>query len=295
LDHHYPFFGILKMTKHEERSIDGDWKGSYAWLSDQPDTNTAVVFVHGFLGDARGTWLSFPGMVDARQSFWPSSDLYFLDYPSYKYHIADHGDHLLRFLAQIFPKPASSLFSPFRAEPRSGYLFSLAQEWETLQQRAYRRLLLVGHSEGALVIRQAIIDACQRSEGKDPVLDAHLALFAPAHRGVLTTGWVQAVLAIARAKQLAEPLLAASPAYGEMQDSVFISGVQQSTETLLKEYGRTAFMARVLFGCGENIVRVQAFPKDIREECAPDQDHVSVCKPRGQYLIPFTFIERLVS
>jgi hypothetical protein len=30
----------------------------------------------------------------------------------------------------------------------------------------------VGHSEGALIIRQAMINACQRSDGRHPFLDA---------------------------------------------------------------------------------------------------------------------------
>jgi pimeloyl-ACP methyl ester carboxylesterase len=289
---------FMEMAKHDGNGIEGDWEGSYAWLSDQPDTDTAVVFVHGFFGDARGTWLNFPGMIDSHvmpQSFWPRADLFFLDYPSYEHHIADNADRLLRFLARIFPSPLPSLFSPLRAKPQSERLISLVLRWEQLQPRSYNRLLLVGHSEGALIIRQAMIDACQRSGGRDPFLNARLALFAPAHRGVLMTGWVQAVLTIARAKRLAVSALEASPAFAEMQDTEFISGVQQSTDALLMEYGRIAFRARMLFGCGENLVRVQVFPKDTREECAADQDHVSVCKPRGEYLTPFAFIERVVA
>jgi hypothetical protein len=137
-----------------------------------------------------------------------------------------------------------------------------------------------------------MINVCQRTGGKDPLLDAHLALFAPAHRGVLTTGWVQAVLAIARAKGLAESLLKASPAYAEMKDAEFINGVQQTNNILLEKYGRTAFRARVVFGSSEDIVRDQIFPNDFPEECAAGKNHVNVCKPQGEYLFPFAFIER---
>jgi pimeloyl-ACP methyl ester carboxylesterase len=194
---------------------------------------------------------------------------------------------LLRFLNTIFPNPPSSLL---RSLPET------RRKWRRDPQAdVYRRLVLVGHSEGALVIRQAMIDACQRTTGQNPILNARLALFAPAHRGVLITGWVAAVLAVARAEHLASSALRASPAFAEMQDSEFIRGVQQSTEALLADYGRTAFRARALFGCAEKFVRVQVYPKDTREECAPDQDHVSVCKPRGEYLAPFDFIERVLA
>jgi hypothetical protein len=97
------------MAEHDERSMEGDWAGSYAWLSDQPHTDTAVVFVHGFFGDARGTWTDFPGLVDSYmtpQGFWERADLFFLDYPSYEHHVADNADRLLRFLNRHIPKPS---------------------------------------------------------------------------------------------------------------------------------------------------------------------------------------------
>jgi pimeloyl-ACP methyl ester carboxylesterase len=278
---------VGSMSRHVKRSISGHSRGSYAFLSDQVGTDTAIVFVHGFFGDARGTWLNFPGLVDSNESFWPGADLFFLDYPSYQHHVADNSDLLLRFLEEVFPSPPSSLFQPRRIEPRSSLLVSLALQWEQLNPRVYRKLILVGHSEGALVIRQAIIDLCQRTDGLHQNLNARLALFAPAHRGVLATGWLKAILEVARAEELVQM----SPAVVEMQDAEFINGVQQSTSTLLAQYGRDAFRAMVLFGCDENLVRVQVFPRDKREECAAQQSHVSVCKPRHDYTTPFVFIE----
>jgi pimeloyl-ACP methyl ester carboxylesterase len=286
------------MARHSRRKLDGDWQGSYVWVSDEPGTDTAVVFVHGFLGGARDTWLNFPGMTDdraANQLLWPKADLFFLDYPSYQHHVADNADRLLRFLATVFPSPPSSLFVPVRAKPQSACLVSLVLRWEKLQPRTYNHLVLVGHSEGALIIRQAMINACQRSDGKHPFLDAWLALFAPAHRGVLITGWAHAVLTLARAKRLALSALEASPAYSEMQDLEFVNGIQQATLALKSEHHRRAFKARVLFGCGENVVRVQVFPGDYPEECAANQDHVTVCKPRGDYSAPFELIEQVVN
>lgn len=292
----YLFSRIGNMARHSRRKLDGDWQGSYVWLSDEPGTNTAVVFVHGFFGGARDTWLNFPGMTDdraANQPLWPEADLFFLDYPSYQHHVADNADRLLRFLKTVFPSPPSSLFTPVRAKPQSKRLMSLVLRWEELQPRIYKHIVLVGHSEGGLIIRHAMINACQRSDGEDPFLDARVALFAPAHRGVLITGWTHTVLSLARGKRLAVSSLEASPAYAEMQDSEFINGIQQATLALKAEYDRRAFKARVLFGCNEELVRVQVFPGDYPEECARNQDHVSVCKPRSDYVAPFELIERV--
>jgi pimeloyl-ACP methyl ester carboxylesterase len=282
---------------HGKRSLNRDWPESYVWLSDDPGTNTAVVFVHGFLGGARDTWLNFPGMTDHRatgQAFWSKADLFFLDYPSYQQNVIDNADLLLRFLATVFPSPPSSLFAPVRAKPQSKHLVSLVLRWEKLQPRTYDHLVLVGHSEGGLIIRQAMINTCQRSDGTGPFLDSKLALFAPAHRGVLITGWMRAVLDLARLKGVTDSILNRSSAYLEMQDGVFIAGIEQATVALKAEYPRQAFRARVLFGCGENIVRKQVFPGDYPEECAVNQDHVSVCKPHGNYLAPFELIEQAV-
>lgn len=285
------------MAGHEKRDIGGNWAGSYAWLSGREHTDTAVIFVHGFFGDARGTWTDFPGLLDdyaGSASFWPRADLFFLDYPSYQHHVVDNADRLLDFIDSIFPKPPSSLFKPVQLHPVSSELTELVLRWKKLEPRTYKQLCLVGHSEGALIIRQAMIDVCQRSNGESPILDARLELFGPAHRGVLLTGWVQAVLLVASAERLTLSALETLPAFKEMQDPEFISGIQESTISLLAEYGSVALRARVLFGCKENLVRVQVFPKDIREKCASDRDHVSVCKPNGGYLRPFEFIERIL-
>jgi pimeloyl-ACP methyl ester carboxylesterase len=280
------------MAGHHRRDVDELARGAFAWVSDDSETNTAVVFVHGFFGDARGTWLNFPGMIDSHvtaESFWHTSDLFFLEYPSYDRHIADNADGLLRFLAHVFPNPPPSLFRPRSLAPRSKHLVELVLRWEQLQPRVYQHLLLVGHSEGAVVIRQAMIDACQRTKGKDTLLGAHLALFAPAHRGVLVTGWVRAVMEVAGAERLLE----LSPAFVEMKDEDFINGVERNTDALLAKHGLPGLTARALFGCDEDLVRVQVYSNDVREECAPNEGHRSVCKPRGGYLTPFAFIERV--
>jgi pimeloyl-ACP methyl ester carboxylesterase len=279
------------VPEHNHRDLGEISRGAFAWVSDDRDTITAVVFVHGFFGDARKTWLNFTGLIDnhvTAESFWRRADLFFFEYPSGD-HIADNADRLLRFLAQVSPNPPPSLFRPRLLAPSSKHLTQLVLRWQQLQPRVYQRLLLVGHSEGGLVIRQAMIRTCQRTNGQSPLLAARLALFAPAHRGVLVTGWVRAVLEVSHGDRL----LGFCPAFDEMKDDEFIRGVERSTDALLAQHKLPAFTARVLFGCEENAVRVQVYTNDTPEECEANQDHVSVCKPRGEYLTPFSFIERV--
>ena len=46
-----------------------------------PNTDTAVVFIHGFLGDAYGTWIDFQRMIDGHAKVpadWNLADLFFV-------------------------------------------------------------------------------------------------------------------------------------------------------------------------------------------------------------------------
>src|SRR5262249_58523550 len=59
--------------------------GSFAMLSLQPKVRRAVVFVHGFGGDAYGTWSQFQLLIDQVESVssaFADVDLYFFQYHS---------------------------------------------------------------------------------------------------------------------------------------------------------------------------------------------------------------------
>jgi hypothetical protein len=91
-----------------------------------------------------------------------------------------------------------------------------------------------------------------------------------------------------------ERLLELSPAFVEMKDDAFIGGVERNTDALFAKHKLPGLTARALFGCDEDLVRDQVYSNDIRDECAPNEGHRSVCKPRSGYLTPFAFIERVL-
>src|ERR1700733_10914363 len=174
------------LCMHHWTSLDRLKAAAYGLVSEDRKTDTAVIFVHGFLGDARGTWLNFQEMIDSyvlRFPHWSTADAYFFSYESFLQSITDSAEELLSFTHKIFPKPPGWLFS-VPAVIRHIPGFSLI----ALKKRTYKRLILVGHSEGAVVIRRAIVVAYKRTGGKDPILGANLALFAPAHLGFTPSG-----------------------------------------------------------------------------------------------------------
>src|SRR5437867_729255 len=89
--------------------------GSRALLSRHNRTRTAVVFVHGYLGHAIDTWANFETEIDQLNeglSWWATSDLYFLQYPSAETSLSNSASALLAFLQDYLPSPPTALFQP---------------------------------------------------------------------------------------------------------------------------------------------------------------------------------------
>ncbi|HXX20941.1 MAG TPA: hypothetical protein VEJ46_16180 [Candidatus Acidoferrum sp.] len=279
-------------VEHHWVPLDRIKSGSYALISESAQSDTAVVFVHGFLGDASGTWLNFQEMIDScRMTYpgWAMCDAFFFHYSSFRQSITDSAEELISFVRAVFPNPPGWIFSvpqPFR-ELRALLVLRL-------RMRRYKRLVLVGHSEGAVVIRRAVVLEYKRKNGGTPILDAKLALFAPAHLGFTPSGWVGACLATGRVEAIAMMILASSPSFVEMKDKAFLEQIRQDTNAFLQESpDLSGLRARVLFGRGERIVVRGEYTRDFPEMPEPNQDHVSICKPRTGYERPLRFVLEL--
>jgi hypothetical protein len=73
------------MVPHLHRPL-WNYRNSYALLADCKEKNTAVVFVHGFRGHPRKTWLLFQSLVDDVQGDfpeWSTADLFFYGYDAF--------------------------------------------------------------------------------------------------------------------------------------------------------------------------------------------------------------------
>ena len=325
-----------------------DFPDSCARLSEAEDPNTAIVFVHGFLGDPTKTWTDFQTLIDVTPveiPHWERSDLYFYGYRSVGDPIQRNAQLLVEFLRQIFPQPNSEWFERLIDQHPGKALLELARVCLRESPYRYSNLILIGHSEGGLILRSAIaeivkgfhqeieryrktepavspeaISALLRAEGKErgwtksqvsaaiarrigmlaggsqkplppPIARAKLRLFAPALMGARPSrllGWLDASL-IGRPLR---PFFQASVAYNDMRSgSEILTAIRDRTEFYSALYpDLTALRAQILWGDKEAVVQVGDYRDDDPSRFARGHDHVSVCKPTPEYVVPIEFV-----
>jgi pimeloyl-ACP methyl ester carboxylesterase len=264
---------------------------SYALLTDDDSCNTAIVFVHGFWGHSEKTWWQFQTLPDRlNDPWWHSCDLIFYSYDSTGAQIWPNISALGKFLHNVFPAPAWKHLGS--SIPGPG--------------RTYRNIVLVGHSEGAVLVRGAVLERSRlhlqppprpQSVGAkkmqdDRLLHADLCLFAPALFGALICGWKGVLLKSPVLGSLVEAYLNKSPAYKQLQsDSPVLRQIRSETEDLARDFPElTAFRARNYFGNNDSVASICSLPTDLQSEYETGKNHVSVCKPSMSYLRPLTFI-----
>jgi pimeloyl-ACP methyl ester carboxylesterase len=281
------FFEIIlsEVVMHTRFELEGL---SYACLTDPSSANVAVIFVHGFWGCPEKTWIQFQTLMDAAQQgmpWWVHHDAFFYSYASEK-QIGPNVASLLDFIRNVYPVPKWR---------------ELGTEDE-LAPRTYKSLILVGHSEGGVLIRGAILRRAQELEGRgvehkdievDTILRANLRLFAPAVWGALLSGYTALLLRTPVLGRLVESRLQRSAAYKQLaSDSPLLNDIRSRTVNKAKEYTTAkAFRARNLFPLDDEIVTAEALETDLPAEFEERQTHSSICKPTPRYLKPLTFVK----
>jgi pimeloyl-ACP methyl ester carboxylesterase len=278
-----------------------DPEGSFALLSDNETTDTAVIFVHGFGGDPHSTWLNFQGLIDqspARPDWWGRSDVFFYRYESVTDHIFANGERLLKFIGRIFPSPDVEILQVKFDVVRDGVYLGI--ESNALHRaRPYCSLVLAGHSEGGLVIRQTILSEAQRAKRTDletasmcsnNLFQCKLKLFAPALLGVSLSGLVGVLAQSFAFGTIIQMLLPGSRAYADMKNPVKINELKGGTEKFAEAWPNlSAFRANILWGEKDSIVTPGAYSCD-KASLAEKRNHISICKPGIGYPKPLEFV-----
>jgi hypothetical protein len=264
----------------------------YALLATGTEASVAVIFVHGFGihgfgGHPEKTWLQFQTLMDSVEGsrmfpWWTTYDAYFYSYDS-KRQIGPNTADLLNFIDGVFPVPR------WKKIGASGI--------EELVRR-YGSLVLVGHSEGGVLIRSAILRHIQ-ANGEEhnrrlphDILDAHLRLFAPALWGALISGWKGVLLRSSILRDLVQPYLCQSPAYQQLaQNSPLLDEIRRRTVDLAKKNPDIrGLRAKNVFGVDDEFVCMEALETDPPALYEPNCTHESVCKPSNRYLTPLAFV-----
>ena len=235
----------------------------------------AIVFVHGFNGDALRTWVDFPGLLPL-QANCQGHDLIFYAYDGVYTSANVNAVMLTGFLDRLFADPAAVVNATVPASARRPSDFR------------YDRVLLAAHSLGSVVCRRALLNAFRN---QSPWLDkTRMVLFAPAHRG-------------ARVQDLVTSAFINIPYLGSLLGSFFnykypvMKELDPQNSPLLDDLmnGTTAAIAQgatalrphtIIWGEKDTVIVPENFPDDPVPKVYLGKGHTEVCKPDGTFSDP---------
>ena len=278
--HHYHYFD--------------EFAGSFALIAPTPSVENAMVFVHGFGGDACETWNYFHLIIDEHKwnSLFAATDLFFFQYSSVWERIHSSTDRLLKFLDKVVfqpdPRHFTVVLDPLLVDedlkpssPESNTVSALPAD------RHYRRVILVGHSEGGVVIRNGVD---KKANGNSPLLRSHLCLFAPAIGGYAPAGLLGTLANSPFFGRVVDAVLKAAPAYQDLSGYDLLKKLRQKTERNARDKSNFAFRADILWGRKDYVVNPDKYEDD--EEDFEDCSHTKICKPDSAYPVPLERVSR---
>lgn len=254
------------------------------WSTSNP--RRLVVFVHGFRGSAVKTWIQFPAMMEKDPALG-DCDFIFYGYDSPKYRVPVSGYRLYQFLDRAC---GDSGVLADESLPPSAACRGLGN--------TYDAIVLVAHSLGAVIARQALILAHEHQRlWADRV---RLVLFAPAHKGSDVVSMAGTFLGVFKplspelfeaGLELVWPVLKdlkeGSPTLAQLEAKVLAAVPAGDDPHCLKAY-------KVMHGTEDPIVSPLDFGRDPSPEFIEGRYHINVCKPDESYDRPVqTVLEAL--
>ncbi len=250
---------------------------SYAIWARRP-TGKAVVFLHGYSGDALTTWSEFHKLVLITPEF-VGCDFIFYGHDGLFGTTTAGATLFYEFLDRLFVQPASLLV------PTIG-------DKENRRDFSFGKVVLAAHSLGAVFCRWSLLFA--REKKRKWMNKTEMVLYAPAHMGAKVSGlidemgrggtWLSQVLSLfGVAANFASPLIAE---LGE--GSVDLQELRDKTNEALAQGGCSYLIARkVIIAERERIVKNLRFGEDAWPPIVfAGSNHTSVCKPHSKFLDP---------
>lgn len=268
-----PLYHLASVVKRNGKKIHINW-------SKNPN-GKAIVFIHGFRGSPLGTWGGFKRLFCINEET-SGFDLIFYHYDSNFTQSIVSGSYLDSFLDEL-------KVSPYKIIKESG---SSQVYIERKLDFKYDRLVLVAHSLGGVVTRQAQLYAYQHRHSWLGI--SSMVFYAPAHSGArdvdnlarlcIPVGWLRRFL---RFK------------YVNIDDlnidrmSSSLHQLKDATKTLVGSNANHFSIARYVVSAeNEYIVNNTPFLKDPMPIPIPGTTHTSVCKPSELFNIPFGILTK---
>ncbi len=239
--------------------------------------------------------------------------MFFYGYRSHN-QIAPLGEDLVRFISAVAGRNERLTLQiefalPSSSEKMYGSSLSLSLARGT---DPYKNLFLVGHSTGALVIREAIrlklkeiassgrdlsvwfaeaLRPVDRGYADQLVARAFLRFFAPAHLGVMAAGLLGAASSLPRIEKIVDAYLRCNPLYQNLRPgSPTLVDLRKETESLYEKHKIQALKALSVFGEKEDVVFIGSYCHDEQLPTEKGHTHTSICKPTRQYVKPLEFV-----
>ncbi len=239
----------------------------------------ALLFIHGFNGNAIRTWSDFHELLP-KCSTCSGHDVFFYGYDGLRAEMNASAAIFRVFLHRFFEETQSLLTNNL---PES------AQREDDFQ---YDELVVVAHSLGAVIARRALLDATR--EDSDWVAKTKLVLYSPAHKGARVADLaLEAASSFRFLKFFALGALFKSPLVEELrQDSPWLRKLLEDTEVATKDRANRHLIAkRVIIAEYEKIVVNEIFGDDPPPHTIPDTTHTTVCKPTEDFQQPLIHLE----
>jgi pimeloyl-ACP methyl ester carboxylesterase len=259
-----------KLTRNQDVEV------YFAFESD----GKAILFIHGYSGDAIGTWADFHRMAQNKDPF-RGRDLFFYGYDGLRADVYASAALFRVFLERLMID-TSAMISP-----------DLRPGSERHPAFTYDDLIIVAHSLGAVVARRALLDLTRL---KAPWLSkVRLVLFAPAHTGASVTNLAKEVLSgLPGAARVVAPIAKFfSPLIAQLEvNSSVIEALKKETEDYCRAgEGDHLIARRVITAHRDSIVCPDYFVNDPPPFTIQNTDHVTVCKPKLVFRDPLTHLE----
>ncbi|WP_426536942.1 esterase/lipase family protein [Bradyrhizobium sp. McL0615] len=285
---HYPQTTLRWVT-------DEQWMPrSQVVLSRQKQPHDAILFIHGFGGDAGRTWENFP-QVAAMSSGASRADLFFLHYPSLTPQVPFCAAQLLSFLIDVTHDPVSRIINP--SLPNSAP--------KRAKEMRYRRIFIVAHSMGAVISRRAIMDLGQASDGFTDVEMRKFTLlfFAPAHAGssiprLIASGFnlnfpcAELIGSLASVCfQSLRDLEVGSPFLVKLANDC-----RELREARTKRHAPINHLRALVYHAqNDRVVSQNGFDQDPPFKPIMNKNHRSICKPNESYCEPIEALHALLA
>ncbi len=233
--------------------------GRTQFIGSRSPAKTCVLFVHGFSGDALGTWKGFDTIALQRNEL-KETDLVFFGYDGLRSNALASASFLFDLIHDLMTAGTALR----RVKPAAA---------------PYERCVIAAHSLGAVVTRWVLLRAYQE---KRPWLDkVRYLLFAPAHCGGIVVDSVSELLGNNPiTKLLGSAAKVKLPLLNELAtESVVLKALAEQTRAAIAAGCDALRAKRVVIAEYEEVVSNLPFPGDPFPTAIRNAKHTTVCKP----------------